>query len=133
TGKTQLAKCVLTSVKKSDNIALFLTSTDLNSIFTKMHTSEIDRSLILEVLCGADLLFIDDLGTEPIFKNVTIEYLLSLISYRIDNGKHTIVTTNLTDKELQSRYNERLSSRLLDTSKSFFIPFYSNDFRKFRK
>ncbi|MBQ3235607.1 MAG: ATP-binding protein [Clostridia bacterium] len=130
TGKTELAKCVLTSVKKSDNIALYLTSTELNAIFVKMHTSEVDRNLIFEVLSDADLLIIDDLGTETIYKNVTVEYLLSLVSNRIEKGKHLIITTNLTDKELLQRYNERFTSRILDKSKSLFIPFYSDDFRK---
>ena len=130
TGKTELAKCVLTSVKKRDNIALFLTATELNSIFVKMHTAEVDRNLITEVLQDADLLIIDDLGTETIYKNVTIEYLLSLVSNRIDKGKHLIVTTNLDDGELKQRYNERFSSRLLDKSKTLLIPFFSDDFRK---
>lgn len=130
TGKTELAKCVLTQVKKCDYIALFLTSTELNAIFTKMHTCQVDRNLIFEVLSDADLLIIDDLGTETLYKNVTIEYLLSLVSNRIEKGKHLIITTNLTDKELVERYNERFTSRILDKSKSLFIPFYSDDFRK---
>ncbi len=130
TGKTELAKCVLTQVKKRDYIALFLTSTELNAIFVKMHTSQVDRNLIFEVLSDADLLIIDDLGTETLYKNVTVEYLLSLVSNRIEKGKHLIITTNLTDKELIERYNERFTSRILDKSKSLFIPFYSSDFRK---
>ncbi len=130
TGKTELAKCVHTAVKKKENISLFLTSTELNAIFIKMHTNEVDRNLIFEVLTDADLLIIDDLGTEPIYKNVTVEYLLSLISNRIEKNKHFIITTNLNDKELLERYNERFTSRILDKTKSLFIPFYTNDFRK---
>lgn len=129
TGKTELAKCVLSSVKKRGYIALFLTSTELNSIFIKMHTSEVDRNLIYDVLSEADLLIIDDLGTEPIYKNVTVEYLLSLVSNRIEKGKHLIITTNLNDLELSERYNERFTSRILDKSKSLYVPFISEDFR----
>ncbi len=130
TGKTELAKCVHSTVKKSENISLFLTSTELNAIFVKMHTNQIDRNLIFEVLTDADLLIIDDLGTEAIYKNVTVESLLSLISNRIEKNKHIIITTNLNDKELLERYNERFTSRILDKDKSLFIPFYTNDFRK---
>lgn len=130
TGKTFLSKCVLDSVKNTDNIAIFLTATDLNSIFLKMHTSQIDRTLTLEVLSSADLLIIDDLGTENIFKNVTIEYLLSLISTRLERNKHFIITTNLTAKELLERYNERFISRLSDKTKTLFLPFNSNDLRR---
>ncbi|MBE5744022.1 MAG: AAA family ATPase [Clostridiales bacterium] len=130
TGKTELAKCVHSTVKKSENISLFLTSTELNAIFVKMHTNQVDRNLIFEVLTDADLLIIDDLGTEAIYKNVTIESLLSLVSNRIEKNKHVIITTNLNDKELLERYNERFTSRILDKTKSLFIPFYTSDFRK---
>ena len=129
TGKTSISKCVLSSVKNNDFIAVFLTSTDLNNIFLKMHTGQIDRNLTFEVLTGADLLIIDDLGTENIYKNVTIEYLLPLISSRIDKNKHFIITTNLTSKELFDRYNERLFSRLADKDKTLFIPFFCEDIR----
>lgn len=130
TGKTTLAKCILSKVKNNDNIAVFLTATELNNIFLKIHTGKVDRSLALEVLLGADLLIIDDLGTETMLKNVTVEYLLSLISERLDKKKPFIITTNLTSKELLERYNERFLSRLSDKSQTLFIPFFCNDLRK---
>ncbi len=130
TGKTTLSKCVLGSLKNTDNIAVFLTATDLNNIFLKVHTSQIDRTLTFDILSNCDLLIIDDLGTENLFKNVTVEYLLSLLSYRIDNNKHFIITTNLTAKELYERYNERLFSRLSDKTKTLFLPFNSEDMRR---
>lgn len=130
TGKTMLAKCVFKSLENTDSIAIFLTATDLNNIFLKVHTSQIDRTLTFDILSNCDLLIIDDLGTENTFKNVTIEYLLSLLSYRIDNNKHFIITTNLTSKELYERYNERLFSRLSDKTKTLFLPFNSEDMRR---
>ncbi len=129
TGKTTLAKCVLESVKNNDNIVIFLSSTDLNNIFLKMHTAQIDRNITSEVLCDADLLIIDDLGTENVYKNVTIEYLLSLISCRLEKNKHFIITTNLTYKEIYERYNERFFSRLSDKEKTLFVPFFCEDMR----
>ena len=130
TGKTFLSKCVLESVKNTDNIAVFLNASDLNNVFLKMHTAQIDRTLTFEVLCDIDLLVIDDLGTENLFKNVTVEYLLSLISCRLDRGKHFIITTNLSNDELLNRYTERLFSRLSDKTKTLFIPFNSADKRR---
>ena len=129
TGKTMLSKCVLSSAKNTDNIAVFLNASDLNNIFLKIHTAQIDRTLTFEVLSDCDLLIIDDLGTENLFKNVTVEYLLSLISCRIERNKHFIITTNLTTQELYERYTERLFSRLSDKSKTLFIPFNSSDKR----
>lgn len=129
TGKSMLAKCVLKTVKNNGFIGIFLSATELNSIFLKMHSGEIDRNLIFEILIDADLLVIDDLGTEPLYKNVTIEYLLSLISNRLENNKHFIITTNLSSAELIERYNERLISRLSDKTKNLHIPFKTKDFR----
>ena len=132
-GKTTFAKYVLDNLKNTDYTVIFLTATDLNNVFLKMHTSQIDRTLTFEILANCDLLIIDDLGTENIFKNVTIEYLLSLLSYKIDNNKHFIITTNLTAKELFERYNERLFSRLSDKTKTLFIPFKSEDMRRLKQ
>ncbi len=129
TGKTMLSKCVLNNVKNTDNIAVFLNASDLNNVFLKIHTAQIDRTLTFEVLCDCDLLIIDDLGTENLFKNVTVEYLLTLISCRLERNKHFIITTNLTTQELYERYTERLFSRLSDKTKTLFIPFNSSDKR----
>ena len=132
-GKTTFAKCVLDSLKNTDFTVIFLTATDLNNIFLKMHTSQIDRTLTFDILASCDLLIIDDLGTENLFKNVTVEYLLSLLSHKIDNDKHFIITTNLTAKEIYDRYNERLFSRLSDKTKTLFLPFNSEDMRRLKQ
>ena len=130
TGKTYLASCIANEIVKKDLIAIFLSATELNNIFLKMHFSEIDRELAFNILSNCDLLVIDDLGTEPIYKNVTIEYLTSLISDKIDRQKKFIITTNLTATEIQNRYNERILSRLCDKTKTMFIPFNGEDLRK---
>lgn len=130
TGKTYLSKCIDNEILNKGLTSIFLTSTELTDIFLKIHLSEIDRSLIFDVLSNCDLLIIDDLGTEPMYKNVTTEYLLTLLSLRLDNKKHFIITTNLTTGELFERYNERLLSRLSDKSTTKFIAFNSNDLRR---
>lgn len=130
TGKTHLAKCIANEVELKGNSVLFLSATDLNYVFLKMHLGEIDKIAVLDVLKQCDLLVIDDLGTEPIFTNVTIEYLLDLISSRISYQKHFIITTNLSSSEIISRYNERIQSRLSDKTTTAILPFKHDDFRK---
>ena len=130
TGKTYLSKCVENEVLTKGYSAIFLTATDLINIFLKIHLSEVDKSLILDILSNCDLLIIDDLGTEPMYKNVTVEYLLTVISTRLDNSKPFIITTNLSTSELLDRYNERLISRLSDKTKTRFIPFNLEDLRR---
>ena len=57
-----------------------------------------------------DLLILDDLGTE-ISTQFTVSALYNLVNTRLNRGKSTIISTNLSHSELLSRYDERLTSR----------------------
>jgi len=129
-GKTFLASAVAGELAKKGFNCIFLTATRLNQLFLKMHTSNyVDRTDYLEILTNCDFLVIDDLGTENIFKNVTIEYLLALISERLAKSKHTIITTNLNSDEIMERYNERFFSRITEKRSSAIINFDGTNFR----
>ncbi len=85
------------------------------------------------LMIDAELLMIDDLGSEPIYRNVTIEMLFTLLNERMRMGKHTIIATNLSVEEMQARYGDRVSSRLLDTATTMVIGFVGDDVRTRRK
>lgn len=59
-----------------------------------------------------DLLILDDLGTEfsTQFSNAAI---YNIVNSRIMTGKPTIISTNLSMKELERSYTERLVSRIM--------------------
>ncbi len=59
-----------------------------------------------------DLLILDDLGTE-VTNQFTNSCLYLVLNNRINLGKPTIINTNLTGKEIQSRYADRIASRIL--------------------
>lgn len=59
----------------------------------------------------ADLLIIDDLGAE-LTNQFTISALYNIINTRINLGKSMIISTNLGQKGLVERYDERITSRL---------------------
>ncbi len=59
------------------------------------------------------LLLIDDLGTEPMINNITLEYLFSILNERHNAMLHTVIASNLTSEKLQERYGERIFSRLI--------------------
>ncbi len=59
-----------------------------------------------------DLLIVDDLGAE-ITNQFTVSCLYDLINQRINNRKCTIFNTNLSFRDLEARYGERIGSRLL--------------------
>ena len=129
-GKTHLSKCIFTELTVKGNNCIYLSSNELNNLFIKMHVGEIDRVLTFEMLTESDLLVIDDLGTEPIYNNVTAEYFLPLISTRLQYNKHFIITTNLTHNEIKARYGERLLSRLSNQNETMFVTFPNQDLRK---
>ena len=77
----------------------------------------------------ATLLLIDDLGMEPLIDSVTVTQIYNLISTRLKRGLYTVISTNLTREELQKRYTERMTSRLLDPRTGMAIAFLGQDIR----
>lgn len=116
-GKTYLLSACVNEVTKQNRSVLFTTAYTLNSMFLDAHLSDYKTSQsILDTLTDADVLAIDDLGTEIAYKNVTAEYLFAVINERIARKKQTLVSTNLTLADIRDRYDERLFSRLVDTN-----------------
>lgn len=74
-----------------------------------------------------DLLIIDDLGTE-VDTRFTLSHLYNLFNTRINRAKATVVSTNLSERELSARYDDRIVSRLFGE----FTPilFLGEDVRK---
>ncbi len=60
----------------------------------------------------ADLLIIDDLGTEVV-NQFTLSCIYYVINTRLNLQKPTIINTNLTPAELRKTYTDRISSRLM--------------------
>lgn len=84
----------------------------------------------MEVLMGADILLIDDMGAEPLMENITITQWFNLINERQLRGKATIISTNLSDSELRTRYTERIASRVLNTADCMILQFRGEDVRR---
>lgn len=57
-----------------------------------------------------DLLIMDDLGAE-MKSQFSAACLYNIINTRINRGKATVVSTNLTQSEIRSRYSDRIASR----------------------
>ncbi len=86
----------------------------------------------MEELIGVPVLMLDDLGSEPLIQNVTIEQLFRLISERQRRNLATVVSTNLNQEELKNRYTERIASRLTDTRNCLYLPLRGRDIRNGR-
>ncbi len=89
--------------------ALFLTAYSLNSMLLEAHLSDARTcQSVLDTLTDVELLVIDDLGTEIVYKNVTAEYLFAVLNERIARRKQTLVSTNLSLQDIRDRYDERI-------------------------
>lgn len=130
TGKTTLAGALALAAVEGGKSALILSAYELNNLFLKCHTSPIsERDGILRDVMRADLLVIDDLGTEPVLRNVTLEYLLVLLEERLRAGLCTTLTTNLSMATLRERYQERVCSRLSDRDTARIFLLHGDDLR----
>ena len=114
-GKTHISTAVAVElIKKGFDVVYESTQqimTDYETVrFSSGYTS--DREMPdLTRYTEADLLIMDDLGTE-MTTQYTISCLYNIVNTRINRNLSTIISTNLTQKELRERYSDRITSRL---------------------
>lgn len=125
-GKTYIVKCIMRRIIERGYTSAYFTAYRLFSFF---HQDRMGESVDLDPLFDVPLLIIDDLGTEPMTRNVTIEYFFDLLNERNAAGLHTIIVTNLGFHEIKDHYGERIHSRLMDTRHSQKILFKGSDVR----
>lgn len=129
-GKTHLMECMASSLIANDHIVYFVSAFNMNQALLKYHTTfDETKAYSLEDLLEPEYLFIDDLGTEPIFKNVTVEGLYNIISDRLSNNKKTIISTNLGLADIERVYGERIFSRIVNQKVSLCFNIQNSDLR----
>jgi DNA replication protein DnaC len=69
------------------------------------------ESEVIDDLCHHELLVLDDLGAEKT-SEYAITTLYIIIDRRIRDAKRTIITTNLSLKEIEEKLDARIASRL---------------------
>lgn len=130
TGKTFLASCVADALIKKGLSVVFITAFEACERMLKYHTTFDSTKLsFLAPLIDCDMLIIDDIGSESIYKNVTKEYFFHIINERRLLNKATMLTTNLSIDELGLRYGERTISRIFDKSVCYAKDFDFSDER----
>ena len=117
TGKTMLSVCVAKALLEAGRSVLYFSA---SSLFDRLadctfgNSTRDDLKEFTSDLYGCDLLIIDDLGTE--YTNAFVaSQLFTCISERGLNRKPTIISTNLSLRELQARYSDRVFSRITST------------------
>ena len=129
-GKTFLLNSIFERVTSRGFSAVRITAFRMFEAMRQQHFGNEESSGGFSALIEAPLLLIDDLGTEPMMRNITVEYLFTLLNERIASKRHTVVATNLTPVQIKERYGERVASRLLDRSLCRAIQLKGKDLRK---
>ena len=129
-GKPFLLHCVENHARARGVQTLFVTAYDLLMALKNAYFSRTGETA--QEYFDAPLLLIDDLGMEPLMENITVEQIYALLSSRMSKGLYTVITSNLSRTELEKRYTERVSSRLLDTRTGMALPFQGKDIRLMR-
>ena len=126
-GKTHLSLAIANEViKKGYNVVYGSVINFLNKMerekFGKTDTFETE-----DILIGADLLILDDLGAE-FSTPFVVSALYNIINSRIARGVPTIISSNLSLDEIKSRYPESVASRIIGNYK--IIGFSGKDIRQ---
>ena len=75
-----------------------------------------DFEQVLSMVKDCKLLIVDDIGAERVTEWVR-ERMVSIINTRVSNNLATIYTSNLSPEELKEEQGDRISSRVLGSSK----------------
>lgn len=119
TGKSFLSGCVAKELIDTGHAVIYFSATGL---FDLLQAAAFDlknreeRKNAYADLYQCDLLIIDDLGTE-LTNQFTASQLFSLLNERAIGKKAVIISTNLSLRELQDRYSDRIFSRITSNFK----------------
>ena len=75
---------------------------------------------------GCDLLILDDLGSEQDLPS-TRSSLYELVNGRLQAGRHTIISSNLSTQDIGARYGAQVGSRIAGLYRE--LTFYGDDLR----
>lgn len=113
-GKTFLTNCIAKELLDKKHSVLYLSSNELfeNVLAGYIMQQKTELEDLYKYLYNCELLVIDDLGTE-LTNNFVLSQLFELINQRELGGMSTLISTNLSMKQLRDRYSERIMSRII--------------------
>lgn len=132
-GKTFLSSCIAKRVTERGFSVTYDTAISIFDQYNNVKFKSGDfsaSSQALERFRHADLLIVDDLGTE-MPGSFHISCLYDLINHRLMRRLPTILSTNLLPGDLEKRYSPAIASRILGEFTQ--LRFIGDDIRKIQK
>ena len=127
-----MSNCIAQELLKKGKTVLYQTAPVLleSVIDYKMNKQKNLSDNIYDSILTADLLIIDDLGTETV-NTMKISELFTILNTRILNFNNritkTIISTNLSIKDIFNIYEERIGSRIAGYYDIYY--FFGHDLR----
>ena len=128
-GKTHLSLAIANVVAEKGYRVIYDTAHNILSSlerekFSYSNTGEREKEIL-----DCDLLIIDDLGSE-FSTQFTVAAIYNIVNTRINRSKPVIISTNLTEKELEEKYTQRVTSRIIGNYVSLL--FIGKDIRQIK-
>lgn len=125
-GKTFLSNSIENALRRKGKTVLSIRAVRLFRLMEDYKFGREEDDEKLRYIYDADLLVIDDLGTEN-DNQLNSSFFDEIINERINRGKKIVISTNYTIEELQKKYSTRFISRLAEF---FWVSFiYGEDIR----
>jgi len=118
-GKTFLSNCMAKALMDQGLTVLYLTA---NQLFQQILSpclmspdTETREALqpVFSLIYNADLLILDDLGTE-LTNSFTLSQLFEIVNRRNLDNRSTVISTNLSLNQLKDRYQDRIVYRIIE-------------------
>lgn len=110
-GKTYMSVCAMKEFVKRNASCRFISFPKMRMEWLEIKRASESELSFLESLCNCDFLVLDDMGlTTPTESFLDFVYLL--LDRRHQPPKTTIITTNLTGKEVIEKFGEAIFSRI---------------------
>ncbi len=131
-GKTHLSLAIANVAIEKGYGVVYGSAPELFERLEKEHFSRQNpgEQGLRQELLESDLVIIDDLGVE-FSTQFTVSCVYNTINSRLLSGKPTIISTNLTPKELEDKYTQRITSRIIGSYIS--LKFIGRDIRQLRR
>lgn len=113
-GKTFLTNCIAKELLDTGHSVLYLSANELfeGVLAEYLMNRKTELEELYNYIYNSELLVIDDLGTE-LTNNFVLSQLFEIINKRRIIGVSTLISTNLSMKQLRNRYSERIMSRII--------------------
>ncbi len=127
-----MSNCIASELLKEGKTVIYQTAPVLleTVIDYKMNKQKNPQDNFYKSVLEADLLIIDDLGTESL-NSMKLSELFTIINTRILNLNNkitkTIISTNLNINEIFNNYEERIGSRIAGYYNIYY--FFGDDLR----